>query len=327
MAIRILNAKDVRALLPMADCIDAMHDAMVALSRGDVTMPPRIIAALADQSGFMAAMPGSGLSPPIDGAKLLTLLPSNPGKGMPAIQGVVLLFDHATGAPAGLVDGAEITALRTAAVSGLATRLLARADARSHGILGTGVQAGVHIDAIASARPKATDIRVWGRDHARAQAFAAEQRARTGLAIRAVSEPADAAACDIVSTTTASATPVLLGEWLNEGAHINLVGAHRPMDREADTTTILRSAVYVDVMRSAQNEAGDLLLPISEGRFSWERVVGELGQLAAGGIPGRQADSQITLFKSLGVVAQDLFAAWVTLERAQHQGCGVLAPF
>lgn len=321
---RVLTAHDIRSLLPMADCIGVMQQAMVALSQGQVALPPRVIAPLADGSGLLAVMPGSCRDPAVDGAKLLTLLPGNRTAGRPAIQGVVLLFDHATGTPMALFDGAELTALRTAAVSGLATRLLARTDARSHGILGTGVQARMHIDAIHAARPLVTQVRVWGRDAGRARAFAAEQSTRTGLEIQAVEDAALAACCDIVSTTTGATQPVLRGAWLREGAHVNLVGAHQPGDREADTATIVRSSVYVDLTQSAMTEAGDLLLPIIEGAFAKERIVGELGQLAAGQIAGRRSEAQITLFKSLGVVAQDLLAAWAVLERAVRAGTGTV---
>ena len=327
MTLRILTAGDVRALMPMADCIDVMRDAMVALAQGQVAMPPRVITPLADGRGLMATMPGSSRAPAVDGAKLVTLMPGNPAAGRAAVQGVVVLFDHATGAPMALLDGAEITALRTAAVSGLATRLLARPDARSHGILGTGVQARMHIDAIHAARPLLTEVRVWGRDHARTMAFAVQEATRTGRTVRAVPSAQAAAECDIVSTTTGAALPVLQGHWLHAGAHVNLVGAHRPAEREADTTTITRASVYVDLMESAMNEAGDLLLPIAEGAFAADRIVGELGQLAAGQIPGRTSAAQITLFKSLGVVAQDLFAAWAVLQRAVESDAGTVVNF
>lgn len=327
MTIRILNAQDVRALLPMADCIDAMRDAMIALSHGGVAMPPRIISALPDGTGYFACMPGSCSRPAVDGAKVVTLLPGNPAAGRPAIQGVVLLFDHATGAPVALLDGAEITALRTAAVSGLATQLLAREDARSHGVFGNGVQARVHIDAVRVARPGATQVLVWGRDSGRARAFAEAEGTRTGLRVRAVADAQEAAACDIVSTCTGATAPVLRGEWLRPGAHVNLVGAHQPTHREADSHAIARSTVYVDLMESAMKEAGDLLIPIGEGAFAQDRIAGELGQLAAGEVPGRASREQVTLFKSLGVVAQDLFAGWAALRAAQASGRGVEVAF
>ncbi len=327
MPLRILNAQDVRELLPMAECIAAMRDAMIALSHRSVAIPQRIISALPDGTGYFACMPGSCSEPAVDGAKVVTLLPGNPAAGRPAIQGVVLLFDHATGAPAALLDGAEITALRTAAVSGLATQLLAREDARSHGVLGAGVQARVHVDAIRVARPHAREVLVWARGAGNARAFAEAESGRTGLRIRAVADAREAAACDIVSACTGATEPVLRGDWLRPGAHVNLVGAHQPTHREADTQAVVRSTVYVDLMESAMKEAGDLLIPIGEGAFARERIAGELGQLAAGEVPGRTSPQQVTLFKSLGVVAQDLFAGWAALRAAQARGRGVEVPF
>jgi ornithine cyclodeaminase/alanine dehydrogenase-like protein (mu-crystallin family) len=327
VSLRILNASQVRSSLSMAECIDAMRDAMIAVSRGQVAVPPRIIAALPDGSGYFACMPGSSREPPIDGAKVLTLLPGNPAVGRPAIQGVVLLFDHATGAPSVLLDGAELTALRTAAVSGLATRLLARNDARSHGVLGTGVQAGAHIDAVQVARSQVKEVCVWGRDTARTAAFAAQQSKRTGLAVRAVDSAEEASACDIVSACTSATQPVLLGRWLREGAHVNLVGAHRPTHREADTEAIVRGTVFVDLMESALTEAGDLLIPISEGAFTRERIAGDLGSVVRGSIEGRGSQQQITVFKSLGLVAQDLFAGWAASRVARERGVGTEVDF
>jgi ornithine cyclodeaminase len=328
MPLTIVDAATVRRLLPVGECIGVMREAMIALSRGQVQVAPRTVAPLADGSGYFAAMPGSaaaGLA--LDGAKLLTLLPGNTARGLPAIQGVVLLFDHAGGAPVAIIEGAEITAIRTAAVSGLATQLLAREDARSHGVLGTGVQARMHIDAVAAARPGIREVRVWGRDAARTREFAAAQAARTGIDVRAVQHAEQACGCDVVSATTASPSPVLHGAWLTAGAHLNLVGGHRPDEREADTDAVARAAVYVDLMQSALAEAGDILIPIAEGRIGKGHIVGEIGQLAAGELPGRENAGQITLFKSLGVVAEDLYAAAAVWRAALRRGLGTTVPF
>lgn len=327
MNLTLIDAATVRRLLPMADCIDTMADAMRALSSGAVAVPQRLIAPLPDGSGWLAAMPGAVNSPAVDGVKLLTLLPGNPSHGRPAIQGVVMLFDHGTGAPLALLDGASITALRTAAASGLATRLLARADAHSHGVLGTGVQAQEHIDAIAAARPAARVVRVWGRDPDRARTFAAEQAVRTGLDVRAVADAEEACVCDIVSAVTGATQPVLHGRWLRPGAHVNLVGAHQPDHREADTEAVCRARVYVDRRAAALAEAGDLLVPMGEGAWRADAIVAEIGEVVAGRAPGRGDADEVTLYKSLGVVAQDLFAAWAVWQRAQAQGRGITVPF
>ena len=319
---RIINRREVERLLPMAACIDAMAEAMRAASSGAVSMPPRLFAPLADGSGSLGMMPGSTLDPPYFGAKVISLRFDNPSKGLPTVQGYVSLFDHDTGRPLALIEGSSVTAIRTAAASGLATRELARQDARSHGIFGTGVQAVTHIDAIACVRDISRVV-VWGRDAGKARRFAAEQSERTGLAVTATEDPAEAAGCDVVSTVTAATEPVLCGEWLQSGCHVNLVGVHTPEAREADTEAILRSRVYVDLVESAMNEAGDLLLPIAAGAMDAAHILGEIGQVLLGTVPGRRSDADITLYKSLGIVAQDLFAAAHIYARALESGAGV----
>lgn len=324
MALRVINAEDVQALLPMADCIEVMEQAMVAASLGRVAVPARLIAPIIDSTGFFALMSGSSSQLQVYGAKVVSLHPDNPAAGRPAIQGFVTLFEHATGTPCAIVEGAEITAIRTAAASGLATRWLARKSAKSHGILGTGVQAASHIEAIQAARPGLSEIVIWGRSHDKASDLARRQAARTGLKIRASERVEEAAACDIVSVVTGAAQPVLKGDWLMPGGHVNLVGAHNAKTREADTRAIQRSQVYVDLLESAKNEAGDILIPISEGAIGIGHVRGEIGRLIHGDIAGRATDEEITLYKSLGLTAQDLYAAKFVYDRAVQLGRGTL---
>lgn len=319
---RIINRQEVERLLPMAACIDVLADAMRAASSGAVSMPLRLFTPLADGSGSFGLMPGSMLDPPFFGAKVISLLPGNPAKGLPMVQGYVSLFDHDRGKPVALIEGASVTAIRTAAASGLATRVLARKDARTHGIFGTGVQAVTHIDAVNCARDIA-EILVWGRDPEKTRQFARQQSERLQAGIRATDDPAEAAACDVVSTVTAATRPILDGGWLRAGCHLNLVGVHTPEAREADTRAIVRSRVYVDLMESAMNEAGDILVPINEGAIDRAHILGEIGQVLAGEIPGRTGDRDITLYKSLGIVAQDLFAAAHIFARALEDGAGV----
>jgi ornithine cyclodeaminase/alanine dehydrogenase-like protein (mu-crystallin family) len=316
----IIDAADVRAHLTMAECIDAMVKAMIAVSGTTAFMPPRTVMPLIDKSGYFAVMPGSLSEPLVYGAKVVSLHPANPAAGRPAIQGFVALFDHATGRPLALVDGAEITALRTAAASGLATRLLARSDSATLGLLGYGVQAGTHLEAICAVRDIA-EVRVWGRSWERARAFAERHSARLHPRIVAVAEPQTAAACDIVCTVTGSAEPIIRGEWIRPGTHVNLVGAHSPTTREADTALVTRGRVYVDALASAFSEAGDILIPIEKGALARSHVVGEIGALLLGRVEGRATPAQITVYKSLGVVAQDLVAAhavWVACANSQR---------
>lgn len=326
MSLLVIRAAEIRELLPMADCIKAMDLAMRAYTAGEVMIPPRTIAPLADKQSFFILMPGEMPAPAMYGAKVVGLHPANPARARPAVQGFVVLFDSHTGKPVALIDGAEITALRTAAASALATRTLAREDASSHGILGTGVQAASHLEAISCIRDIGT-IRVWGRDPDKARRFAAEHAGRPGRDISAVDDPAEAGACDIVSVVTNSPLPVLSGTWLQEGAHINLVGAHEPGDREADTAAVARSRVYVDSLEGALSEAGDILIPISEGVITRDHVVDEIGKVLLGKAPGRADPRQITMYKSLGLFAQDLYAGAALMERAVNAGKGQLVEF
>jgi len=220
-----------------------------------------------------------------------------------------------------MIEGASVTAIRTAAASGLATRELARRDAKTHGIFGTGVQAVTHIDAIAAVRPIERVV-VWGRNAEKARELAGTQSARTGLDIVAADAPRRAAECDIVSTVTAAREPILMGDWIRPGTHVNLVGAHEPDAREADSALVARARVYVDSLASAMHEAGDLLMPIAEGLITRDHIVGEIGAVLEGDLANRRDDREITLYKSLGIVAQDLFAADCVLTALGRSGDG-----
>ena len=326
MPLLIIRAAEIHDLLPMGECIEVMDRAMRAFSAGAVNTPSRIIAALGNDSGYFILMPGEMEQPPVYGAKIVGLHPGNPTAGRPTVQGFVALFDRATGAPVALVEGAAITAVRTAAASALATRELARKKASSHGISGAGVQAASHLDSVCSARD-IKKVLVWARDREKARQFAQKHAQRTGVMVSAVDDPAEAAACDIISLVTNSSEPVLRGEWLRSGAHLNLVGAHEPHHREVDSNTVARSGIYVDSRQGALSEAGDILVPISEGKITERDIIGEIGDVLLGAAPGRIDEQQITLYKSLGIVAQDLFAAAHVLSNARKTGTGQLVEF
>jgi ornithine cyclodeaminase/alanine dehydrogenase-like protein (mu-crystallin family) len=326
MSLLVIRAADVRNLLPMAECIDVMDRAMRAFSAKTVKTPSRIIASLDGDSGYFILMPGEMKSPPVYGAKIVGLHPGNPAQGRPAVQGFVTLFDRNTGAPVALVDGAKITATRTAAASALATRVLARKNASSHGIFGTGVQAASHLDSVSLVRD-IKSVFIWGRDHEKAREFARVHAEQSGIQIIAVENPAEAANCDIISLVTNSPEPVLQGTWLQPGAHLNLVGAHEPHDREVDSEAVSRSTIYVDSREGALSEAGDLLIPIAEGTISEKDIVGEIGNVLLDNRPGRKNEQQITLYKSLGIVAQDLYAAEHVFSKALKSGRGQLVEF
>jgi len=322
MPVRIINAKEVCKLLSMKECIDAMDAAMRAASDGLVSVPPRQVMPLYDQSAYFALMPGSASNPKVYGAKIVSLHPANPANGLPSIQGFVSLFEHDSGSPIAIIEGGEVTAIRTAAASGLATKILARSKARTHGVLGTGKQAVTHIQAIAEVRP-IEKIIVWGRNHEKARALAAAERKKFDIEIIAVTTPQEAARCDIVSVVTGSSTPVIKAKWVSAGAHINLVGAHSPSSREADSSLIANSSVYTDLLDSLFNEAGDVLIPIDEGRIDRSHIRGEIGQLLLGEISGRLNDDEITVYKSLGITAQDLFAAHHVYKKAIDSDTGI----
>ena len=319
--LRVIDASLVRDLLPMHACIDVMADAMRAATSGELAIPPRTHLPLADDSAAMLLMPGSSLSPPYYGAKIVSMHGDNPSRGLPAIQGFVALFEHDTGTPVALIDAASVTAIRTAAASALATRELARADASTLGIFGTGVQAAAHIEAIACVRDINT-VYIWGRDQNKTVQFAATQSRRYDFEITACGDAREAAACDIVTTVTGASVPVLQGDCLNEGAHVNLVGSHTPGAREADTVAIQRSRVFVDSRDSALREAGDILIPIEEGAVDESAIVAEIGAVIAGDAVGRRTPHDISLYKSLGVFAQDLFAAARVFEAAREADAG-----
>jgi ornithine cyclodeaminase len=317
----ILNGEEVRRFLPMGECIEVMDTAMRAVSTGAVGAPSRTVLPLEEDAGHFFLMPGSMLEPPVYGAKAVGLHPGNPERGRPAVQGLVILFDRRSGAPMALMDGAAITAVRTAAASALAARELARDDAVSHGILGTGVLAAAHLEAVSCVR-RIREVCVWGRDHAKAQAFAEQHAESTGAKVSAVPEAAEAAGCDVVSVVTNSPMPVLRGAWLEPGAHVSLVGAHRAGHREADTAAVAGAAVYVDSRAGALLEAGDLLIPMAEGALGEEHIIGEIGEVLEGTAPGRSNGRQITLYKSLGLVSQDLYAAEHAFRAADAAGAG-----
>jgi ornithine cyclodeaminase len=326
MQVLVLSAEDVARLLPMSACIAVMRDALAALARGKALVPLRMVMRMPDGSGFLGVMPGQ-MSADGDrtgalGMKAVSVFPGNASRGIDTHQGAVLLFEVDTGRLSALMDGATITAIRTAAVSGVATDLLARKDATELAILGAGVQARTHLEAIASVRPL-RKVRIWSRNLEHARALVAEQKGRSGTSIEAVAT-AEAAVrgADIIATVTASPEPVLQRAWLKEGAHINAVGSSIPTTREVDTATIAAARLFVDRRESALNEAGDLLIPIREGAVKPDHIQAELGQVIIGEDPGRRSDGEFTLFKSLGLSVEDVASAAYVALRARETGVG-----
>jgi len=320
----VIGHADVRRLLPIADCIEAMAGALTALARGEALQPLRAALRLPSGAGLLGVTPG--YLGPIDapGIKVITVFPGNHGTELDAHQGAVLLFEGERGRLVAVMDATEVTAIRTAAVSAVATRALARDDAGDLALLGSGTQARTHLAAMAAVR-RLRRVRVWSRDPARAAAFAARAAAEGACAceVAAVASAREAVAgADLVCTTTSARTPVLEGAWLSAGAHVNAVGACVPSARELDGEAVARARLFVDRRESALAEAGDLLLARGEGAIGDDHIAAELGEVLVGSSAGRRAADEITLFKSLGIGVEDIAAAHLVHQRAREQGAG-----
>ena len=321
-----IDGATARSLLPMDRCIDLMADALAGLARGEGANPLRTVVPVpADAPSALAAMPAVLADPPAMGVKIISVFPGNHGTGIESHQGFVILFEGEHGSPVALIDAIAITAIRTAAVSGLATRLLAREGAADLAILGSGTQARSHLDAMRAVR-QVKRIRAWSPHRERLEAFVHEA-AEEGTQVEA-SESAEAAVngADIICTVTASATPVLEGSWLAPGAHVNAVGSSLAANRELDTDAVRRARLFVDRRESARNEAGDYLIPLHEGAIGEDHIVAEIGEIAAGMAQGRGGPDEITLFKSLGLAIEDLASARWIHQQAVASGVGTPIP-
>ncbi|HEY3232487.1 MAG TPA: ornithine cyclodeaminase family protein [Roseiflexaceae bacterium] len=328
MNILILNHAEVEQLLPFEECIPVMAEALAALARGDAHQPLRMVVRPPGAAGLMGLMPAYMAGDRAAyGLKAVCIFPGNAARGKDAHQGGVLLFSAETGELLALMNASAITAIRTSAVSGVATRLLARADAGDLAIVGAGVQARSHLAAMACVRP-IRRVRVASRSPERAQAFAAELAPRYGFPIHAV-ETVEAAVrgADLIVTATTAAEPIVRREWIAPGAHLNVVGSSIPTTREVDTATMAAAALFVDRRESTLNEAGDYLFAMRDGAIGPEHIRAELGELLVGGVPGRTASDEITLFKSLGLAVEDLAAADYVYRRAQAAGIGSWVDF
>jgi ornithine cyclodeaminase len=319
----ILNRLQVEALLDVDALIDALASAMADLSAGRASVPDRVAALVPEHEGFLAAMPGFVPSAKVLMSKLVSLFPHNAGTGLPTHQAVIVAFDPDTGQPAALLDGTAITAIRTGACSALSARLLARPDADVLAILGTGVQARSHARAMCRVMP-IRQIRVAGRDYAKAAALAAELSDTLQTDAQAVATYREALqGAGIACATTHAAEPVIRRAWLTAGVHVTSVGYG---GREIDDATVADALVCVESRRSAlapfPSGSNDLLMPIRDGVITADHVHAELGELVAGIKPGRNSPDQITLYKSVGVAVQDAAAAALVLVAAHKQGIG-----
>ena len=318
----ILTEHDVRALLSMPDLIDAMNKALGAFSSGEVTQPVRTVLEVGPDKAYFGLMPAALDKAGVLGAKLVTVYERNHGRGLPSHLASILLLDHDTGRLAALLDGRYITEARTAAVSAVSVKHLARPDAHTLAVIGSGVQARSHLEAIRHVR-HLDDVRVWSRSREHCDAYAREMHAATGLVVRVAATAADAVrGADIVALTTASRTPVVDDADIASGTHVVGVGACRPDQREMPTTLIARARLFVDSRAGALAESGDVILPIREGAIDAAHIVGELGEVVLGRVAGRERPSDVTVFKSLGMAVEDLVAAELAVGRAARLGLG-----
>jgi ornithine cyclodeaminase/alanine dehydrogenase-like protein (mu-crystallin family) len=322
MIVLVLSEHDVRELLDMGSCIEAMEEVLTALARDELFQPLRNVARPPGANGLIGLMPAhrSGARAAWS-LKEIVVIPSNPARGLDAHQGAVLLHDGETGQLVAVLNASPVTEIRTAAVSGVATRALARRDASRVAILGAGVQARSHVAAMRAVLDD-PEIRIWARNPDAAQALAAE--------VGAVASPSPDAAllgAEVVCTTTSAAEPIVELRWLATGAHVNAVGSSIPTTRELDTATVAASSFFVDRRESTLNEAGDYLLPAAEGAVGPDHIKAELGEVLTGTHPGRQDEAELTIFKSLGIAVEDLAAAELVVRRARERGVGAEVEF
>jgi alanine dehydrogenase len=302
--LRFINEDEIRSHLRMTDLIDAMERALVEFSAGRVIQPVRTVLKFGESSLF-GSMPSYVPALPALGAKLVTVCPSNAARGLDTHQAVIVMLNSETGMAEAILDGRYITEARTAAVSAVSARYLAKQDARILGILGSGVQARSHYEALTLVR-QFTEVRAWSPNRDRLRQFAADTGSQAMPNAEAVVRGAD-----VVVAATASPTPVAQSQWVADGAHVIAVGACIPTQRELDPVLVQRARLVVDSRAAALKEAGDVVMGISEGLWTESHIAAELGEL-----PQRKDDREITVFKSLGLAVEDIFAAHLVLTKS-----------
>ena len=318
----LLSEQDVRIVLPLHDLIDAMESALARFSSHEVMQPLRTVIEIGLQKAFVGIMPAFITEPATLGTKVVSVFGSNTAVGLPTHLATIVLLDPMTGELLAIMDGRFITEARTAAVSAVSVKRLARPDAARLAIIGSGVQARSHLEAIASVRPL-EEVRVWSRNLDNRAAFAREMRARTKAAINVAPSAQDAVnGADVIVLATAAREPVVRSEWIADGAHLCAVGACRPDQREMDTALVRRGRLFVDSRTGALAEAGDIMIPMKEGAFDESHLAGELGDVILGRVAGRTSADEVTIFKSLGMAVEDVAAAHLAYVKAAERGLG-----
>jgi ornithine cyclodeaminase/alanine dehydrogenase-like protein (mu-crystallin family) len=325
--IRVLDRDTVARCLPRAACFELAARAFKETSAKRTEQPLRLIVPIRMSRGnVLSVMAGVLDEPVLFGAKISAVYPENRHRALAGHQGVVVVFDPETGAPLGMLHGGEVTARRTAAATAVATRALARPDSRVLALIGAGEQAYHHLGALLDCLPF-EQVRVWSRSPENARAFiAAHEEATAELTVHECIETAVAGA-DVICTLTSAPDPILFGRMLEAGQHVNAVGSSVRRFRELDEAAVKRSRLYADYLPMLEAEGGDYLSALDSGAITAQHVIGEVGDVLLGQKPGRESDSDITLFKSLGIVAEDLTAARYALEEAANRGEGALLSF
>jgi len=317
VSVLVLSERDVRRLLDMESCIEAMTEVLASLARGELFQPLRSIARPPEAGTLLGLMPAyRGGATPAYALKEIVVVPTNPTRGLDTHMGGVLLHDGETGELVAVLNASPVTEIRTAAVSAVATRALARPDAQRVAILGAGAQARGHVHAMRSVLDD-PEIRIWSRSLDAAEQLAAE----VGASVSPSPEAALLEA-EVACTTTAATEPIVEKRWLARGAHVNAVGSCFPTARELDTETVADSSFFVDRRESALTEAGDYILAAAEGAIGPDHIKAELGEVLAGMHPGREHEDDLTVFESLGIAVEDLASAELVVRRAREQGVG-----
>ena len=319
---RLLNEQQVHSLLPMGDLISAMESALARFSAKEVLQPVRTVLTVGPTKAYFGVMPAYIPAPASLGAKLVTVFGENPARQLPSHLATILLLDPETGALVAIMDGRYITEARTAAVSAVSARFLARLDASVMAIIGSGVQAKSHLEAFQQVRTL-SEIRVWSPREGSREKFVGEMAGHIPVPVRATQTAEEAVRnADLVVLATSSPTPVIEDGWVESGAHVVSVGACRPSQREMPPALVARGRYYVDSREAALVESGDVVMGIAEGHFDASHLRGEVGELVLGRVEGRTSDDQITIFKSLGMAVEDVVAADLVFRRAVENGAG-----
>ncbi len=316
-----LDAEKVSAACPMEECIEEMARSFALLAEGRFDSPPRT--RLSAPSGDILVMPSLARRKKAEGSvKVVSIFPANRGR-TPSVTATVILLDGETGETKALLDGRTLTAIRTGAVSGLSCRYLARKDSKTLGIIGAGGQAFQQLSGVVNALPSVEKVRVFSRQAARSKALARECTKRLKVEARAEGEVASCVReSDVLVTATTSKTPVFDGKGVRDGTHVIAIGSYTPGARELDSSLVSRASIFVDSRDAALEEAGDLLIPMKEGLISKGSIKGELSELVLGRKTGRTTDSEVTIFKSVGLAFEDNAAGWLAYRRAMRQGLG-----